>query len=390
VAPNHPDLFTDVDGEVFLPYQPMPGVLLMPIVAIWGTGLTQLTFSMILGALNVVLFWYILRLLNVSRETKLLLIPFFAFGTAHFYSATTGSLWFYNHVAAVFFVLLAITFLLRRDNVVLPALCLGAAALSRQPTVLAVPAFIYFMIEQRNPGALSGIHPGEMVAGLVQLHFSRLRELCQQAWDSVQAAVRDPQARASVGILLATLIPFAIISLWYNDVRFGSLFDSGLDEIYDKYNGVAYTQYLAAGATERFEWFDPRNIPIHLYTIFLQPPIFTNDATMFRPSEFGMSVLLTSSPMVFAFFVRRRDPLKIACWLAIALVAIPTLVYYSAGWVQFGYRYIMDYLPFLMILTAFGFEDNRSPRSLWIKIGLVVLSIAIGFWGRYWATRLVW
>jgi len=94
--------------------------------------------------------------------------------------------------------------------------------------------------------------------------------------------------------------------------------------------------------------------------------------------------------MVFAFFVRRRDPLKIACWLAIALVAIPTLVYYSAGWVQFGYRYIMDYLPFLMILTAFGFEDNRSPRSLWIKIGLVVLSIAIGFWGRYWATRLVW
>jgi hypothetical protein len=152
VAPNHPDLFTDTDGEVFLPYQPMPGVLLMPVVAIGGTGLTQLTFSMALGAVNVVLFGYVLRLLNVSRETKLLLIPFLAFGTAHFYSATTGSLWFYNHVTAVFFLLLATIFLLRKDSPILPALCWGAAALSRQPTVLAVPAFLYFMIEQARPG----------------------------------------------------------------------------------------------------------------------------------------------------------------------------------------------------------------------------------------------
>jgi len=147
---------------------------------------------------------------------------------------------------------------------------------------------------------------------------------------------------------------------------------------------------LAAGATERFGQFDPRNLPIHLYTIFLQPPTFTNDGTMFRPSEFGMSALLTSSPLVFAAFVRRRDPLKIACWLAVILISIPTLMYYSAGWVQFGYRYINDYLPFLMILTAFGFEDNQSPRAFRIKVALVVLSIAIGFWGRYWGTRLVW
>ncbi len=57
---------------------------------------------------------------------------------------------------------------------------------------------------------------------------------------------------------------------------------------------------------------------------------------------------------------------------------------------QFGYRYLMDYLPFIMILTAFGFEDHRSPRALRVKVALIVLSIAIGFWGRYWATRLGW
>jgi hypothetical protein len=50
-----------------------------------------------------------------------------------------------------------------------------------------------------------------------------------------------PGVRGSVAIFLATLVPFGIISIWYNEVRFGSLLDTGLDEIYDKYNGVAYT-----------------------------------------------------------------------------------------------------------------------------------------------------
>ena len=103
-----------------------------------------------------------------------------------------------------------------------------------------------------------------------------------------------------------------------------------------------------------------------------------------------MSVLLTSSPFVYALFAQHKKVLRNVCWLAIPLIAIPTLMYYSQGWVQFGYRYLMDYLPFIMILTALGFEEFKTPRSLWIKIALVVLSVAIGFWGRYWGTRLGW
>ncbi|TMB67408.1 MAG: zinc ribbon domain-containing protein [Chloroflexi bacterium] len=390
IAPEtHPDLLTK-DGHVYLPYQPMPGVMLMPFVAIWGQGSTQITFSMLLGAVNVVVFWYILRLLGVSRETKLLLLPFFAFGTAHFYSASEGTLWFYNHVTALFFVQLALVFLLRRDSPVLPAIFLGLAALSRQPTVLAVPAFLYIMIEQRRLGFFDDVHPLEMVTSLVRGEMSRLGRLFGQVIDVIREALSDNRILSTVAIVVAVLVPFGIISLWYNAVRFDGIFDTGLGEIYDKYNGVAYTQYLAAGGAERFGQFDPRNIPIHIYTIFLQAPVFTNDPTMIRPSEFGMSILLTSSPFVYGALVKRRDPLKVACWIALVLVPIPTLMYYSGGWVQFGYRYLMDYLPFIMILTAFGFEDNRSPRSFRLKVALIVLSIAIGFWGRYWATRLGW
>ena len=71
-------------------------------------------------------------------------------------------------------------------------------------------------------------------------------------------------------------MPFGLITLWYNEARFGNIFETGLDELYAKYAGVPYNQYLAAGG-QRFGDdfplilqgdFDIRNIPIHLYTMF--------------------------------------------------------------------------------------------------------------------------
>jgi hypothetical protein len=151
---------------------------------------------------------------------------------------------------------------------------------------------------------------------------------------------------------------------------------------------------------DRFAELDLRNLPLHLYTMFLLPPTFAappfqdpatfDNATWLRPSEYGMSIVLTSSPFVYALLARRNEVLRNASWIAIPLVAIPTLLYYSQGWVQFGYRYLMDYIPFLVLLTALGFEDNRSRKSVWIMAALVLLSVFIGFWGRYWGTRLGW
>ncbi len=368
---EHPDLLVK-DGKVFLPYGPTPALLLIPSVLLFGASdTTQWVHSMIVGAINVVLFWYILRLLGTSRTTKLLLIPFFAFGTANFYSATTGTLWFYNHVVAVMFLLLAVIFLLRGSNPILPAICLGLAFLARQPMILAAPAFAYFMIRQYHPTVFS-------------LEWLRDREMLER-----------------VAYFAAALVPFVLILFWYNAVRFGGPFDTGLDELYPKYEGQIYTIYLKYNpGADRFGEFDLRNIPLHLYTMFLMPPTFEpapfipadqwSNATWVRPSEYGMSILLTSPVFAYAVLVKNNKVLRNTCWMAIVLVAIPTLIYYSQGWVQFGYRYLMDYLPFIMILTALGVDQHKSPRAIWIVAALVVLSVAIGFWGRYWGTRLGW
>jgi hypothetical protein len=368
---QHPDLLTREDG-VFLPYGPTPAILLMPSVLIFGADdTTQWVHSMAVGAVNVALVWYILHLLGTSRITQLLIVPFFAFGTANFYSATTGTIWFYNHVTCVLFVLLAIIFLLRGSSPVLPAVCLGLALLARQPAVLAVPFFVYFMVRQRHA------------------------EVFDLQW------LRDRVTMQRVLLFGAALAPFVAMFFLYNYIRFENFLETGLDDLYDKYEGQVYTIYLRdVDRFDRFAEFDLRNLPLHLYTMFLLPPTFAappfvepgtfDNATWVRPSEYGMSILLTSSPFVYALLARRSEILRNACWIAIPLVALPTLFYYSQGWVQFGYRYIMDYLPFLMVLTALGFQDNQSRKSIWIMVALVLVSVVIGFWGRYWGTRLGW
>ncbi len=60
--------------------------------------------------------------------------------------------------------------------------------------------------------------------------------------------------------------------------------------------------------------------------------------------------------------------------------------YTATGWVQFGCRYALNYLPFLFIPIANGLL--RMPRAIaWILIGT---SILINTWGVYWAVKLGW
>lgn len=377
-----PDFYQDVvvDGtSKYLPYGPAPAVLLLPFVAIWGSSFSEVYFSMALGAINVVLVWHLLGLLNVSRTTKLLVVPFFAFGTAHFYAATTGTLWFYNHVAAVFFLLLSIIFLLRRTSPVVPAFFLALAFLSRQSTILATPFFLYWMVRQRHEFILDW-------QALFHWMTSRKHGPILN-----REALFGRESLTQMGLFVGTLLPFVLFSFWYNEVRFGGPLETGLDTLYDGYGGIPYSFYLNQfPGADRFDMFDVRNIPLHLYTIFLMPPDFHPDWSILRPSPYGMSVLLTSPAFIYAALVKRDDPLKMGSWMAIGLVSIPLITYFNQGWVQFGYRFMLDFIPFLLILTALGFEDNQSPASTRVKVLLVAVAIVAGFWGRHWATELGW
>ena len=99
-----------------------------------------------------------------------------------------------------------------------------------------------------------------------------------------------------------------------------------------------------------------------------------------------MSVLVTSPGLLFATQADWRRPRS--WWLLGATVAvlIPTLLYYGGGWLQYGYRYFLDSVPFVIALCGLAAVNRGGIGNGWkflIGFGTVVMAI-----GVYWAYRI--
>jgi hypothetical protein len=81
--------------------------------------------------------------------------------------------------------------------------------------------------------------------------------------------------------------------------------------------------------------------------------------------------------------------------LAVVLITFVNLMHFSQGWVQFGYRFSNDFVPWALLLVAIGLERiARGGRRWWswaiVGAVLVVASVAINLWGVVWADTLGW
>jgi len=124
------DFFQDVlpvvtsDGveRGVVPFPPLPAVVLMPFVAIWGLAANgQLVFA-IIGAIDVGLAWWVLGRLPIRTWVRLATTVFLGFGTVLWYAAQIGTTWYQAHVLAVGLALAAI------------GVAIGARRPSRRPT----------------------------------------------------------------------------------------------------------------------------------------------------------------------------------------------------------------------------------------------------------------
>jgi hypothetical protein len=106
----------------------------------------------------------------------------------------------------------------------------------------------------------------------------------------------------------------------------------------------------------------------------------------FKPDGLGLSVFITSPGLLFATQADWRQPR--AWWLLAATVAvlIPTLLYYGGGWDQYGYRYFLDSVPFVMALCGLAAVYRGSVGMGWkllIAFGTIVMAA-----GVYWADKI--
>ena len=99
-----------------------------------------------------------------------------------------------------------------------------------------------------------------------------------------------------------------------------------------------------------------------------------------------MSVLLTSPGLLFALRADWRRPRS--WWLAGATIAVlvPTLLYYGGGWLQYGYRYFLDSVPFVIALCGLAAVHRGGMAPGW-KV-LILFGTAVMGLGVYWAYNM--
>ena len=100
-----------------------------------------------------------------------------------------------------------------------------------------------------------------------------------------------------------------------------------------------------------------------------------------KPSFTGLSLTL-STPFLF-WAVRARGPLVAITWLAVALVLLPDVTHGSWGFAQFGYRFILDAVPLLLLLLGWAYRERAS----WSLVAAVAFSVAVHAWG-IWVVNL--
>ena len=325
------------EGAQYSPFPPVPALTLMPVLATLGLfpGAGELSgnvMSALVGAANVALAWYLLVAIGVALRPRLVIVIGFAF-TTHWWVAAMAGTHHYAAVVAMFFLLIALNLAVRHRLPALAGLTLGLAAGSRLPTGLALPLLLALFADRWRP------------------------------------------TRAHAVLLLALAVPAALFAA-YNVARFGSPFDVGYAHIPSGEFGLVTDE----------PWFrhgllSPLYIPRHLYAIFLQGPAWVSEFPYLKPDLTGLSLTL-SAPFLF-FAVRARGSLVPITWLSVGLVMLPDLMHGSWGFSQFGYRFILDAVPLLLLLLGWGYRERAS----WSLVAAVVLGVTVHAWG-IWVVNL--
>jgi len=346
-----------IGDRFYVPFAPFPALALAPLVALTGPVTADQLESGInatLAAFDVWLCWVLLGRLGVARlGDRLAVAALFAFSTAIWWVTTRGGVWHTGHLIAT-----ALTFgcLIElwsaRPRPWIVGVLAGFAFLTRAPLAFAIPFCLLLLDVRRSVaepeiegGFLGPSRPRWPIRGWVLLAFG--------------------------------VLPSIAFFFWYNLARFGAPLESG-------YALAALPAFLEA--QRQVGLFSLAHVPTNLDYFLFHLPQRIEEPPFFRPDGLSLSVLITSPGLLLAALAPWR---LWRSWLllgAAIAVLVPTLLYYGGGWLQYGYRYFLDSIPFVVALCGLALARRPGIGGGWaLLIGFGVLINALGV---YWAYRI--
>lgn len=329
------------ETKYYVSFPPFPGLVMLPVVAIAGMGTNDVLFTVLLAALVPALLFLLLRTLAARRESDrseaddLWLTGVLAVGSVFYFSAVRGEVWYTAHVVSVLCCILYAWASIGAARPALAGFALVAGFLCRPELLFAAPLFL---------------------AELYRVH------------------------RADRGAMWRTLIrfgvPIAVFGLAaaaLNVARFGRPTEFG----------HTYLNVIQAGQIQKYGLFNFTYLGRNLACAFALTPSIVAGHPWIRVSWHGLAMWVTTPVLFYLLWPLKKGVLHRPLWITVACVAIPDLFYQNSGWVQFGYRFSLDYMVFLVMLLALG---GRKLTPLFKA--LCVYAFAINLFGAitfYWA-----
>ncbi|MBI3397303.1 hypothetical protein HY045_02400 [Candidatus Woesebacteria bacterium] len=322
-------------GKYFVVYPPMPAILAIPFVFLFGANFPQQILAHIVGAGIVTITFLIAYLIKKDVKLAIWSALLAGFGTIIWFLSSVGSVWYLGQITATFFLLLAIYFSLQKKLPGLVGVFIGAAYLSRTHTILSLPLFLYFF-----------------------------RKDILKNWT----------------YLALGIFPFVCFDTFYNFIRYGVVWN------------MSYFLLPKVLGEEKSPWFylgvtNPRYIPDNLKLVFWSFPKFLDRFPYVQPSWAGLSIWITTPAFLYSLKSHiKENEVKIA-WTIIVVMLLLVTSHGGTGSVQFGYRFAVDFYPFLIFLVI---KSVAKTGLKWHHWALLLMSVLVNLWGVIWINKLGW
>ena len=380
-------------GYALLPFPPLPAVVLMPFVALWGLATDAQLIAAILGAIDVAIVFWALGFLRIGRRVRIASTLFLGLGTVFWYAAELGTTWYLAHVVAVGLTFLAIGVALSGD----PLAAAGDPDPGPDPddqpgspsSAAGARTTRRLVLDRRQ--VLAGLLFGLACTARLTIVFGLPFLLFVGGGGS--------RLRRGVSAVVGMAIPVGLL-VAYTYASTGHLTNPAYEVLYrietifspaarlprrlgDRGPALPRSEPAATGRRAAHDPADLRR---------RRPPWAIRSGLSGRPPSGGRhGLFLTSPAWLVAFASLRwfgRDRLVTGAALAVVLIAVVDLMHFSQGWVQFGYRFSNDYAPFGLILFALAMDAH--PRLRRVGLVLIAVSVAIVGWGVVWGHLLGW
>ncbi len=328
----------------YLPFPPFPSIFFMPLMVVispeQATG-WEAVINCSLAALDAALVWWLASRIGVERiRDRVWLAVLLMLGTDMWWVVVRGGVWHTGHLIATMLTLAALIECFGRRRPLLIGLLAGAAFLTRPPVVFALLFYAYVLTRNRSVKTGAG------------------RRSIARDW-------------FVLGLGLAPSIAFYF---WYNQIRFGSPMQSG-------YDLALLPQWLADLRAQGL--FSIEHLSRNWDYFMLRLPQQIDVFPYFRPDSHGNSLLFTSPALLLGLWAGWRRSVSWALALTFAAIMLPNLLYYGGGWYQFGFRYALDAIPFLLVLCALALRRRSASLFWWGVLAFCVCVNAGGIWWCY-------